>query len=479
MSTAVSIAPAHTPPAHPVLGHGPAFNRDQLGYLSFLAREYGDLVPLRFTPFHGLFINHPALVEELLVTRNRSFVKSLVFRRAGSVLGNGLVLSEGDFWRRQRRLMQPAFHRERIQGYGQTMVDFTDRLLTSWHDGEVRDVQSEMMRLTLEIAAKTLFGAEVSSEATDVGAAFTTALECLQARISGLQLLLPDGVPTPTMLRLRRAVRRLDALVYRIIAERRRSGEDRGDLLSLLVQARDADDGTGMTDQQLRDEVLTLVFGGHETTALTLTWAWYLLATHPEAEERLHIELARELGDRGTSATDVARLPFTSAVITETLRLYPPLWAFSREATEHTAIGGYPVRKGTIVIVSPWTMHRHPQYYVEPEAFAPERWLDGLAQRLLRFAYFPFGGGPRQCIGNSFALQEAALVLAAIAQRFQLDLEAGQTIRPVPTGTLRPERGVRMRLRARGVSQRTIASVDHRLPSGPTISASAAGELDA
>jgi cytochrome P450 len=352
-------------------------------------------------------------------------------------------------WRRQRRLMQPAFHRERIAGYGPSMVEFTERLLASCRDGEVREIQSDMMRLTLQIACETLFGSDVAGEAAEVGAAFTTALECLQVRISGLQILLPDGVPTPTSLRLRRAVRRLDGLVYRIVAERRASAADRGDLLSLLLGARDADDGTGLTDRQLRDEVLTLVFAGHETTALALTWAWYLLAQHPAAEARLHAELAAVLGGRGPKAADVARLPFTNAVIAEALRLYPPVWGLGREATENTTLGGYPVGKGTIVLLSPWTLQRDPRYYAEPDAFRPERWLDGLAQRLPRFAYFPFGGGPRQCIGNSFALLEAALVLATIAQRYHLALVPGQTIRPMPTGTLRPQDPIRMQLQVR------------------------------
>jgi len=246
--------------------------------------------------------------------------------------------------------------------------------------------------------------------------------------------------------------------VYRMIAEQRASTSEHSDLLSLLLQARDADEGTGMTDRQLRDEVLTLLFGGHETTALTLTWAWYLLAQHPRAEARLHAELATVLGDHAPSAADVGRLHFTNAVIAETLRLYPPLWAFSREATENTTIGGYPVRKGAIAIVCPWTMHRHPRYYADPNAFEPERWIDGLAQRLPRFAYFPFGGGPRQCIGNSFALLEAALVLATIAQRWRLALVPGQTIRPVPTGTLRPHRGVSMQLQARAGGAASVSA---------------------
>ena len=242
--------------------------RDMLGFLTLLAREYGDLVPLRLTPFRAVFVNHPDLIEDVLVTRNRSFVKSLALRRARTLVGNGLIVSEGEFWLRQRRLMQPAFHRERIAVYGQAMVAYAQQHVADWRSGEVKDIQQEMMQLTLQIVGKTLFDADMTKDAREVGAAFATALESMQARISGMWMLLPDSVPTPTMLRLRRAVRRLDALVYGIIGERRASGDDRGDLLSLLLQARDADDGSGMSDRQLRDEVMTLVLAGHETTAL-------------------------------------------------------------------------------------------------------------------------------------------------------------------------------------------------------------------
>jgi cytochrome P450 len=450
--TEPTIAPVYSqraPPAELLLGHAPAFNRDQLGFLMRLARNYGDLVPLRFTPFRGLFVNHPDLIEEVLVTRNRSFVKSLAMRRARPLLGNGLIVSEGDFWLRQRRLMQPAFHRERIAGYGQVMVTYAQQLVADWQSGDVKDIQQEMMRLTLQIVGKTLFDADMAGDAREVGAAVAAALESMQARITGLQMLLPDAVPTPAVLRLRRAARRLDVLVLRIIAERRASGQDRGDLLSVLLQARDGDDGSGMSDRQLRDEVMTLVIGGHETTALALTWTWYLLAEHPQVEAALHAELDDVLKDRAPEVADVARLPYCNAVIAEVLRLYPPLWATGREAIEDTRVGAMKVRRGTVVLLSPWTMHRDGRFFSEPDAFRPERWLDGLAQRLPRFAYYPFGGGPRQCIGNAFALTEATLLLGTIAQRYRLTLVPGQTVSPVPTSTLRPARPIMMQLSAR------------------------------
>jgi cytochrome P450 len=449
MQSALSPARRLAPPAHPLWGHAPAFNRDQLGYLSFLAREYGDVVPLRFTPFRAIFINAPNLIDEVLVVRNRDYRKSLAFRRAGAMLGNGLVLSEGDFWLRQRRLMQPAFHRERIAAYAQIMTGGAEGLVAEWSDGQTHDIQSQMMRLTLGVACRALFGSDVASKAADVGAAFTIALECLQARISSLGILVPDAVPTPTNLRLARAVRGLDKVVYGIIAQRRASGHDPGDLLSLLIQARDAEDGARMSDRQLRDEVMTLLFAGHETTALTLTWSFYLLATHAAAESELHRELDSVLGGRAPTIDDLMDLRFTNAVIAEALRLYPPVWALGREAIVDTAIGDWPVRKRTIVLISPWATHRDARYFSQPDAFQPERWLDGLAHQLPRFAYFPFGGGPRQCIGNTFALTEAALILATLVQCYRLILAAGQTVEPEPTGTLRPRHGLTMRLQAR------------------------------
>jgi cytochrome P450 len=445
--TAPTIAPVYSgraPAPHPLFGHVPAFGRDGLGFLTLLAREYGDLVPLRLTPFRAVFVNHPDLIENVLVTHNRSFVKSLAVRRARTLVGNGLIVSEAEFWLRQRRLMQPAFHRERIAGYGQVMVAYAQQHVADWQSGEIKDIQQEMMQLTLQIVGKTLFDADMTGDAREVGAAFAAALESMQARINGMSMLLPDGVPTPTMLRLRRAVRRLDELVYRIIRERRASDQERGDLLSLLFQARDVDDGSGMSDRQLRDEVMTLVLAGHETTALALTWTWILLAQHPHVEARLHAELNQELQGRAPHVDDVARLPLSSAIIAEVLRLYPPVWATGREAIEDTRIGDMAIRRGTVVLLSPWATHRDARFFPEPDSFRPERWLDGLATRLPRFAYYPFGGGARQCIGNAFALMEGALLLATIAQRCRLALVAGQTIRPVPTSTLRPARPVMM-----------------------------------
>ncbi|MDR3634720.1 MAG: cytochrome P450 [Isosphaeraceae bacterium] len=447
-----AAAPAQSLPPGPkgsrLTGNLTEFKRDRLAFLERCAREYGDCVSIRLGPRRAFIVNHPDLVEEVLVTRNKSFIKHFALRLTKATLGNGLLTSEGDFWRRQRKLIQPAFHRERIAAHTATMVAFTERMLATWADGQTRDAQEDMMRLTLEIVAKCLFDADVSGDAAGASVAMETVLRSFTARVNTL-LRLPDWVPTPTNLRLRRAIRRLDAILFRVIDERRRNRQDRGDLLSMLLQAQDEDDGTGMTDRQLRDETMTLFMAGHETTANTLAWAWYLLALHPEAEARLHAELDHVLGDRPPTFDDLPRLKWTDMVVTETLRYYPTVWLLGREAIEPVTIGGYDVPVGMTVFMSQWVVHRDPRWFDDPKSFRPERWADGLAKRLPRYAYFPFGGGPRVCIGNAFAQTESVLLLATIARRYQLSLATDAAVTPLPTMTLRPDKGVKVVLAQR------------------------------
>jgi cytochrome P450 len=436
------------PKGHWLTGNLKEFVGDRLGFLTACARRYGDCVALRLGPKRVMLLNHPDLVEEVLVAQNRRFIKHFALRRTRRTLGNGLLTSEGDFWRRQRRLAQPAFHRDRLAAYGTAMVASAERMLQSWADGQARDAQADMMRLTLEIVARTLFGADIADQAGDASAAMETLLACFTARV-GKMLPLPESVPTPTNLRLRRAARRLDRIVFDIVAARRAGGEDRGDLLSLLLHAQDEDDGRRMTDHQLRDELMTLFMAGHETTANTLAWVWFLLSENPQAEARLHAELDRVLGDRPPTPADLPRLSYTDCVVTEALRVYPTVWLLGREAIEPCTIGGYGVPVGTTLYMSQWVLHRDARFFDEPETFRPERWEDGLARRLPRYAYFPFGGGPRICIGNAFAQMEAVLLLATIARRYRLALAPGATVTPLPTMTLRPQDGVRVVLSRR------------------------------
>jgi cytochrome P450 len=407
-------------------------------------------VPVRLGPFPALLIYHPDAIEEVLVTRNRDFIKSRGIRLMRAFLGDGLFTAEGDLWLHQRRLMQPAFHRQRIAAYGETMATYAVGRAVGWNDGAVLDIHEEMMGVTRAIVAKTLFDADVSEEARAVGDASEIVTEYFGERLGSLLAqLLPRWLPTPANLRLRKAIRRLDQVVYRMIADRRRSPEDRGDLLSILLQAQDADDGSRMTDRQVRDEVMTLFLAGHETTAVALSWTWYLIAQHPEVEARLADELGAVLGGRPPAVADLPALRYTEMVVMESMRLYPPAYGIGREAVRPTEVAGHPVPAGGIVIMPTWVVHRDVRWFDESEAFRPERWAHEAIRRLPRFAYFPFGGGPRQCIGNTFATMEATLILAAIAQRFRLALIPGQRVTPTPYITLRPEPGISMRVEQR------------------------------
>ncbi|WP_207955857.1 cytochrome P450 [Rubrobacter marinus] len=431
-------------------GNLPEYVPDQLGFLERCAREYGDVTRLRFLNVPLYLLSHPDHVEYVLVRNNRNFIKDRAERSGLRFLGQGLLTSEGDYWRRQRRLAQPAFHRQRISAYGRTMVESAEGLLdASWRDGATRGIQEDMSRLTLEIVSATLFGASMTEELEEeVG----EALEVVMGRFTGGVLFkVPERIPTPANLRFRRAVRRLEEIIYGIIRERRRSpGGDGGDLLSMLLAARDEATGEGMTDRQLRDEVLTVFLAGHETTALNLSWTWHLLAGHPEVEEKLHEELREVLAGRAPETSDLPSLRYADAVIKESTRLYPPVWGFGREALADCEIGGYRVPKGTQVVVSQWVMHRDERYFGEPETFRPERWLDGSTDGLPKYAYFPFGGGPRLCIGSGFAKMEAVLLLATVARRFRLRHASGQeSVRPLPSLTLRPDNGLRMVLEER------------------------------
>jgi cytochrome P450 len=441
------------PPGHFLLGNLPDFATDILAFFTKCAREYGDFVPIRLAQNRAVIINHPDYIEQVLVTNSRHFRKHRFFwRHVRAIFGEGLLTSEGEYWLRQRRMAQPAFHKERIAAYGKLMVEFVDQLLADWKDGQTRDIHEEMMHVTSRIVTKALFHADVKSARQEINEAFTTAVEEVAIRFRR-PFPIPEFLPLPGNIRYRRSVKRLDNLIYRIIQERR-SAANSNDLLSMMLEARD-EDGTRMSDQQLRDESVTLFLAGHETTAIALTWTFYLLSQHREAQEKLSEELQRVLNGRSPEVSDLPQLRFTEMVLNESMRLYPPAYAFGREATIDTEIGGFPVKKGTTIFMSQWVMHRDQRFFDSPDAFLPERWANGLAKRLPRFAFFPFGGGPRVCIGNSFAILEGILLLARIAQRYKLELVPGQTIEPFPAITLRPKFGMKMRLVQRDVRNTT------------------------
>ena len=420
---------------------------DPLAFLTSMAQQYGDLASYRMAGEQMFFVNHPQYVRDILVTNNRNFAKGRGLERSKRLLGNGLLTSEGDVHLRQRRLMQPAFHRERVASYGQTMVAYADRMRQAWSNGATLDVAREMMQLTLSIAGKTLFDVDVESQAADIGRTLTDVMK------SFWLLMLPfanlvERLPAGPMKRSRRARERLDAMIYRMIAERRSTARDRGDLLSMLLLAQDEDDGSGMTDLQVRDEAMTIFLAGHETTANALTWTWYLLSQSPAVEARLHAEVMEVLKGRLPTVADIPSLPFVERVVTESMRLYPPAWIIGRRAIEPYPIGGYVAPARTILLMSQWVMQRDPRWFPDPERFDPDRWTPAFKAALPKFAYFPFGGGPRQCIGEGFAWMELVLVVATLAGRWRLRLVPGHPVVPQPLVTLRTKHGMRMTVEA-------------------------------
>jgi cytochrome P450 len=443
-SSAAKFPPG--PPPNLIRSLFGAMQQNPLEYFTAMAQKYGDVSGMRIGKFRSLFINHPDLIEDVLVNNSRKYLKGRILRANKYLFGEGLLTSEGDFWLRQRRLAQPAFHRARVNAYAATMAEYAAQLIATWRHGEQRDIHEEMMQLALRIVSKTLFDADVTRDAKEIGETLDVLLQI--AANFGRTILVPLWVPSPRNIRAKLGIKRLEKVIYRIIAERRANGRDTGDLLSILLQAQD-EDGTHMNDRQLRDETITLFLAGHETTANTLAWTWWLLAQNPAVEKKFHEELDGVLGRRVPEVDDLPRLSFLGNVLTESLRLYPTAWGMARLAAEEHEIAGYPVRRGYGVAFAQWVIHRDARWFDAPLEFRPERWDNGLAKQLPRFAYFPFGGGPRQCIGNTFALMEASVVLATIGQKFRFQLVPNHKVTPLASITLRPKNGIQVSLEAR------------------------------
>ncbi|MGQ9902933.1 MAG: cytochrome P450 [Anaerolineae bacterium] len=428
------------------------FRRAPLDFLTELASSNGDVTRFRLGPFPCYLVASPAGVHQVYVEQASRFHKTRLMKEVfRPSLGESLLTSDGDFWLRQRRLIQPAFHSKRIESYGQIMVEYTLRELSGWRDGQERELHEDMMRLTMAIVSKSLFDIDVGDEANEIGAAISVAIEIANTKFGRL-FQIPRWLPTPENRRERAALAKIDTLVRRFIQERRAVDREqlarRNDLLSMLLLAANEDGAGGMTNEQARNEICTLFLAGHETTAVTLSWACYLLAQHPEAQARLRQEVRSVSGSRPPTVQDLPDLAYTRMVIQETLRLYPPAWITPREAQQDVQIGSQLVPRGAVVFVSPWVSHRDERHFPGPDKFLPERWTDEFEKQLPKGAYIPFAAGPRVCIGNAFALMEARLILAAIVQRFELELAPGQSIQPEPLVTLRPNPGVRVRLRA-------------------------------
>lgn len=442
--TATRLPPG---PRRPLVGSLVAPGRDPLALFTRLARTYGDIVRLRTLGEEMFLVSHPDLVKDVLVTGSRFFRKSRGLERAKKLLGEGLLTSEGASHLRQRRLIQPAFHRERIAAYGEAMAAIAERRQSHWRDGATLDLSTEMMRLTLAIVARTLFDVDVERQADDIGVALTEVLE------SFWLLLLPfadfvELLPVPAIRRAQRARARLDRLIYDLIDARRRAPGDRGDLLSMLLAASD-DEAGGMSDRQVRDEAMTLLLAGHETTANALAWTWWLLGQSPEDERRLHEEVDRVLGGRLPAPADAPALAWTERVVTESMRLYPPAWMVGRRAVEPYRLGDYRLPARSIVVMSQWVVHRDPRFFDRPDRFEPARWTPAFRAALPPFAYFPFGGGPRRCIGEPFAWMELVLLVATMARRWRFVASPGDTVTTQPLVTLRARNGIKMTARRR------------------------------
>lgn len=442
MSTSVRQLPAM--PRTPLLGNLLELRRHRLEFFLRMSRECGDIACFHAGTRPVVFVNSPEYIRTILVERAYDFEKTPNMRKyLRPVLGNGLLTSDNEFHKRQRKLVAPAFQHRRVAAYAGVMASYAERAQTAWTEGATIDIAQEMMRLTLMIVSKVLLDAELAQEADELGEALTTAMRFTIDKFSAI-VRVPSGWPTAGNRRFQQARERLDSTIYRIIEERRKSGEDPGDLLSMLLRAQDEDDGSFMNDVQVRDEVMSTFVAGYETVANALAWTWYLLARHPEVYGRLREEATRVLAGRTPTAGDLASLPYTFQVFKEAMRLYPPAWTISREAKRPTKLGDYLLPMGQVVIMSPYTLHRRPDYFPEPERFDPERFTPEAEQRLPRDAYIPFADGPRGCIGIHFAMLEGPIILATLAQRVIFNLVPGQQVEPEPLITLRPRGGIKV-----------------------------------
>ena len=431
----------------PLLGSLPAFAGDQLGYPVTATRKYGDIVDMNLAGWRTWLVSDMDALEQILVRDHAKFIKPpLIWRQITAVFGKGLLSSDGKLWQHQRRIAAPHFTPRVVQGYDTLIVSLARKAVDRWQDDATFDIHPQMMNLMLRIVTRTMFDADAESEVEIMEDALNRLLEEMSYRFRR-PVLIPDWVPLPSNRRYLKALAEIDGVVDRLVKERRKQGtEGRSDYLSSLINSHD-EDGQPLSHKQIRDEAVTVLLAGHETTALTMSWAFYLLARHPDIQAKVIDEIASELGTRDACNADLPRLKLTQAVILESQRLYPAGWMFGREATEDCEIKGYFCPKGTQILIAPWVLHRDPRYYEDPEAFRPERWLDGLAQRLPRYAFLPFGGGPRICVGHSLAMLETTLSLATILQGGSFEWRGDRPVEPYPSATLIPQGGVHVAFR--------------------------------
>jgi cytochrome P450 len=424
-------------PTIKIIPIGGFFIRNLARFLSFK-----DIVHVKLGLSDFYLITNPEMILEVLVTKQRDFIKGEFLQRTKKVFGEGLLTSEGVFHHRERRLVQPAFHHDRIESYAKIMVEYGEEVTSQWKDKEVLDIHGEMERLTMRIVAKCLFNSDVEKESKSVAKDLTLIIDYFSRLSSPFARILEK---LPSTRKYNFAIKRIDRMIYEIIEERRRTGKDEGDLVSMLLSAKD-ESGNGMSNIQLRDEVLILFAAGHETSANALTWTWYLLSQNPRVEEKMFSEIKSVLGNSLPNSKDFEKLVFTTKVLTESMRLFPPAWVLVRQALQDCTIGGYFIPKESGVVMSQFVNHRDPRFFENPEEFDPDRWSPELKQKLPKFAYFPFGGGPRSCVGEPFAWMEGVLLLATIARKWRMNHVKGHKVEMLPRITLRPRYGMKMEL---------------------------------
>jgi cytochrome P450 len=431
----------------PVLGNLPQFARNPIGFLTRLQAERGDVAAFSLLGSRSVLLSHPDDVDRVLVETGKRYNngKTGNMHALNAILGNGLVASEGDFWRKQRKLMAPSFHHQSIKKYADLIVSTTQDLADTWQDGAERDIHGDMMELTQRIIMKALFDVDVQDNAHQASQAFDAMMHALGAEMRGIEAVLPSSIPTPSRTKLKEGIEYINTMLVNIIEERKTSTEEKHDLLTMLMDARD-DEDQPMSIQQLLDEIRTLYLAGHETTATTLSWAWLLLSQNPKQYASLQKEVVEVLQGRTPSADDAQQLPYANAVIKEALRMYPVAWVTRRMALEDVEIRGFHIEKGTFVFLSPWILHHDPRWFEQPGQFMPERWLKDKTELPSREAYIPFGGGPRICIGNGLAMMESVLVLATLLQRFSVHVLPEQPVEMELAGTMRPKHGLRATL---------------------------------
>lgn len=438
------------PPTDFIGGHLLSLRRDPLGFIMQNQEQYGGIVHLKFMDYDAYQVSDPELVHQILTSKNKDWHKSVVYKNLLSdYVGNGLLVSDGDYWRRQRKLMQPAFHTQRIDAYAQTMVDYTQELLQEWRDGETRDIAHDMMALTLRVVGKTLFDTDLLTSSDKIALALDHMLHDIGRQSQSIRLVrLPEWIPTPLRMRKRHTLEMFDEVIQPIIDERRAHGEDTGDLLSMLLLSEDSD-GNSMTDTEVHNEAITLILAGHETTANALTWTLYCLSQNPAIADKLYAEVRDVLGERPPTLADLSDLTYTEMVLKEGMRVFPPVWSVSRQAAVETELGGYTIKPRRTAIVAIYATHHNPELFPKPDVFDPERFSDERIHDIPKHAYYPFGGGPRICIGNAFAMMEAKLILASIVQQYVLQHKAEHRVEPEALVTMRPKYGMQMVLQQR------------------------------